>query len=115
MLKKENRMRTRFQFNITRDKGFHSRGEYFHIFVFGPDDYRDSTQIGIVVSQKVTKKAVERNRIKRLYREALRNNYAILPEKKWIVIQPTAQSLDRNYEEISTDLIKTLQKISGTD
>ena len=115
MIKKENRMRTRFQFNITRNKGMHQRGSYFHIFMFRPEGYNDATQFGIVVSQKAAKKAVERNRIKRLYRESILSNLEKFPKNSWIVIQPTALSLGKTYEEINTDLIESIQKIPFTD
>jgi ribonuclease P protein component len=115
MLKKENRMKTRFQFNITRDKGSHQKGRFFHIFVFKPDNYSGPAQYGIVVSTKVTKKAVERNRIKRLYREVIRANSVLVSDNLWVVIQPMTSSLGKNYEEISTDFIETIQKIPGTN
>jgi ribonuclease P protein component len=112
MLQKQSRMKTRYQFNITRDKGIHHKGKYFHVFVLKPLNYKGPTQYGIVISTKVTKKAVERNRVKRLYREVIRANKVLVQDNLWVVIQPTKSSLEKNYEEISTDFIETIQKIS---
>jgi ribonuclease P protein component len=115
MLKKQNRMKTRYQFNITRDKGSHQKGRHFHIFVYKPENYEGPAQFGIVVSTKVTKKATERNRIKRLYREVIRANKVLVQDNLWIVIQPTQSSLEKKYEEISTDFIETIQKVLGAN
>lgn len=112
MFKKENRLSTNFEFNITRKYGKKIIGQYFVGFVLLPKNYDGPTKVGIVVSNKVHKKAVKRNRLKRLYREAVKSNLNKFPNNYWIVIQPRSLSLDKKYEEISTDFNKALSKVS---
>lgn len=113
MLKKENRLSSNFEFNVARKYGKYVEGDLFHIYFLKPKNYEGSTKIGIVVSNKFSKKAVERNRAKRLYREVIKNNFQKLPkENLWIVIHPKFNSLGKTYEEINFDFNKVLQKTS---
>lgn len=83
------------------------------MFVLQPRNYEGPTKYGVVVSNKVHKKAVKRNRTKRVFREVVRKNTAQVPDKNlWIVIQPRKEALDKNYEEVSAEFNKTLQKVS---
>ena len=113
MLKKLNRLKTNFEYNITRKYGKKYDSASFSIFVLKPRNYAGPTKFGIVVSNKVHKNAVKRNRIKRVYREVIRLNKNKFPnENLWIVIHPKTNSIDKVYEEIDTEFNKTLQKIS---
>ena len=111
MLKKENRLSSNFEFNITRKHGNKVSHELFDIFYLEPDNYQGSVKIGIVTSNRLAKKAVERNRIKRVFREAVRPHITELPKNLWIVIHPKVNSLSENYEKISISLDQVLQKI----
>ena len=72
MLKREYRLKKRIAFNATYRTGisFHKNG----ITVFCGKNKKEDfpTKIGFVVSKKIHKRAVKRNRIKRLMRESLR-------------------------------------------
>lgn len=113
MLKKENRLSTNFEFNIARKYGRYYAGRYFHAYFLNPKNYDGSTKFGVVVSNKFSKKAVERNRVKRVYREVIRNNLDKLDKNGlWVVIHPKFISLQKDYEEINTDFNKVLQEES---
>lgn len=113
MLKKENRLSSNFEFNTTRKYGRYYSGKYFHIYFLIPKDYSGPTKVGVVVSNKFSKKATERNRVKRVFREVVRKNFdSINKGSLWIVIHPKFNSLEKGYEEISTDFNKVLQKES---
>jgi len=114
MLKKENRVTTRFQFNITRRFGAHYTARFFHLYVLEPRNYIGESQIGIVVSNKLAKSAVSRNKVKRRFRESIRNNFDKINPNLWLVFHPKHQSLVATYEELNTDINQTLQKISFT-
>jgi ribonuclease P protein component len=112
MLKKENRLSSNFEFNITRKHGEKVSHQLFDLFYLVPDNYEGPVKIGIVTSNKLAKTAVKRNRIKRVFREAVRSQINNLPDNLWIVIHPKVKSLDKNYEEISSGFDQILQKIS---
>lgn len=67
-------------------------------------------QIGIVVSQKVSKKAVIRNRIKRQIRAACRMLLSRIPPGWWLVIvaKPKAQTCE--YKDFLRELEQLLIK-----
>ena len=72
----------------------------------------DDLKIGFVVSKKIEKRAVRRNRVKRQMREAVR---LLLKDNKIIpgyVIGMMAKSqiLDKDYQDIERDVVKTIKK-----
>jgi ribonuclease P protein component len=113
MLKKENRLSSNFEYNVTRKYGKYYKGKYFHVYFLIPKNYEGPTKVGIVVSNKFSKKAVERNRVKRVFREVVRSNFdKINKGYLWVVIHPKLSCVDKSYEEISTDFNKVLQEAS---
>ena len=72
MLQKENRLKKRSAFTATyrTGKSFHSMGAT--VFVGKEKKNENPTRVGFVVSKKVHKRAVKRNRLKRLLRESYR-------------------------------------------
>ncbi|HNS71155.1 MAG TPA: ribonuclease P protein component [bacterium] len=115
MLNKKNRLVSKFQFNVSRKYGFYLETPYSHIYSLKANNYEGPPKIGIVISNKFSKKAVKRNRTRRLYREAIRNNIDRIGKGYWIVIHPKADCLGKKYEEINSDINKAIQKISFTD
>ncbi|MDD3419938.1 MAG: ribonuclease P protein component [Candidatus Gastranaerophilales bacterium] len=72
------------------------------------------TKVGFVVSKKIHKRAVKRNRIKRLTREAYRlaiKNGDINP--KWMSLIFTAReaSLNADFKQVYNSVIKLIQKM----
>jgi ribonuclease P protein component len=111
MLKRENRLSSDFEFNITRKYGKYFNGKYFHIYFLRPKNYNGPTKVGIVVSNKFSKKAVERNRVKRIFREIVGNNLEkIGKDNIWVVIHPKISCQNKGYEEISAEFNKILQE-----
>ena len=113
MLRRKNRLTSKFEFNVTRKHGTYYEGQYFHIYFLKPRNYKGPTKVGIVVSTKTAKKATKRNRVKRVFREVVRKNFEKIDRGDlWVVIHPKVSSLDKKYEEVSTDFNKILQKVS---
>ena len=111
MLKKENRLKNKYAFKATyKAKNFHCNGGI--TLNVGKNNINGTpVKIGFVVSKKTHKRAVKRNRLKRLMRESVR---LILKEKqlnKYVSLIFTAHSgaLDKNFNEID-DSIKQLIK-----
>ena len=112
MLKKQNRLSTRLEFNITKKYGEYTAGSYFHLYALKPRNYTGATQVGFVISNKFHKNAVVRNRIKRLFREIIQKELKKFGENHWVLIYPKVSCMHKTYEEISADVNRTLQKIS---
>jgi ribonuclease P protein component len=111
MLKKEHRLSSNFEFNITRKYGEYIACKYCHVYILEPKNYEGDTKVGIVISNKFDKRAVIRNRMKRVYREAVQRTLPSIKSGLWIVIHPKFGALTKDYEEICTDLNKALQKV----
>lgn len=111
MLKKKNRLTTDYEFNNVYRKGKKHSSEYFDIFYLSKKDYEGPTKVGFVVSNKFSKVAPKRNRVKRVFREIIKENLEKINDNLWIIIKPKPLSLEKNYEEISTEFNKVLSKI----
>lgn len=111
MLKKENRLRTRYEFYKVRRFGKKFENPLFNLFVLDAKGYSGSSRIGIVVSNKLEKRAVKRNRIKRVFREVIRLNFDKIQSGYWIVVYPKKEALEKNYEEINTEFNKVIQEV----
>ena len=65
------------------------------------DNTRGFTRIAVVVSKKVTKTAVARNRIRRRVYEAIRSNFEYVPLKRdYIFVVYSADALTMPYNEL---------------
>jgi ribonuclease P protein component len=127
-LPKENRLRRRQDFKEVYQSGRRRTGAYFTVRSL-PDKFRKSQQpqhdvikadpveapngilptlIGISISQKVSKKAVVRNRIKRQIRAAIRQLLPLISPGLLVVIvvRPTASECE--YVEILRELEQLL-------
>jgi ribonuclease P protein component len=113
-LPRANRLRRREDFNRVYQKGFRKRSRHLTLVVLKPkgrislhgslaptenlppDDGRLPTRVGISISQKVSKRAVIRNRIKRQIRAAMGKWLPLIPPG-WdlvIVVHPQAGECD---------------------
>lgn len=92
---------------------FHSRGGVRYVFQKGKtvrtqkmslttlDNERGFTRVAVVVSKKVLKTAVGRNRIRRRVYEAIRQNFEDLPEKRdYIFTVFTKDIADMPYKDL---------------
>lgn len=112
MLKKEQGLKTSFEFNITRKYGEYYNSKFFHLYILKPTNYTGISKFGVVVSTKFDKSAVIRNKIKRQYKQAIKPFLETNKSKSlWIVLHPKFSAKNKSYEEISTDFNKVLQKI----
>lgn len=111
MLKRKHRLSTKFEFNVTRKYGTKVRGKYCSVFFLKPDNYEGVAKTGIVVSTKIHKNAVKRNRLKRVFSDCVRKKIDTLPDNFWMVVHPNTKSLEASHEEICADINTLLPKV----
>ena len=114
MLPKEYRLKKRSAFNATykTGKSFYTDG----ITVFCGREKKDNskTKIGFVVSKKVHKRAVKRNRIRRLMRESIR---LIIKDKNFdtkymsLIFVGSAKLLNKNFKDVDFAIKKLVTKL----
>ena len=79
------------QFSRVFKKAIRSSDRLFTILA-APDDL-DSPRLGLAISKKHAKRAIDRNRIKRIVRESFRQNLLTLPPADFVVMaKPVTKS-----------------------
>jgi ribonuclease P protein component len=115
MLQKKNRLSTTYEFNKVRRVGKRIRNPLFDLFYLDVREKpKGAVQVGIVVTNKYSKIAPVRNRVKRVFREVIKLNLEHIPKGFWLVIHPKKLAEEKTHEEISTEFNKVLSKISLT-
>lgn len=102
---------------LSKKYRFHSRGGVRYVYQKGKtvrrarmslvfvDNERGFTRIAVVVSKKVVKSAVGRNRIRRRVYEALRKNFDLIPKKRdYIFVIYSADVMKVPFGELEKDL-----------
>ncbi|MFH1183341.1 MAG: ribonuclease P protein component [Candidatus Moraniibacteriota bacterium] len=111
MLPKQYRL-NRADFDIVYKKGRRVRGKNFGLIYLVSDDKNEPSKIGIVVSKKVLKNAVDRNKLKRQVRSVLiKNTIETLPPGYRIVLTAFSAPKTREFEEIKNELMDLFRKI----
>jgi len=108
MLPKKNRI-TRKDFPVNNKQGFRVFSSFFTIVVYRATT---ETKISVVVSKKISKSAVVRNKTRRVFYEAIRGCLNEFNKICVIVIYPKKESLPANFKEIVEELKKSLKKAS---
>ena len=117
MLPKENRLKKRIAFNATYRTGVSFHKEGITVFCGKKKTAEIPTKIGFVVSKKIHKRAVRRNRIKRLMRESVRlyikgcENFDT--QYMSLIFVASSKLLDKNFQEIDNGIKKLMSKINA--
>ena len=111
MLPKENRLTDDYDFRRVKRLGKSYHCPLFK-FSFAPRKISGASRFGFVISKKIDKRAVVRNRIKRLLRQAVRENLEKIPEGFDIVFVVRPIIVGKSYEEVITEFDKVLSKVS---
>ncbi len=87
-------------------------GEILHTPSLGLVVFREGgdmpSRVGFIISNKISKKAVVRNRVRRILREAVRENLLLLPKGVIFIFLAKRGIIDRSVEEISGEVKRSL-------
>ena len=107
MLKAANRLRARGDFARAYQGGKTRHGEF--VLVRARANHKTANRYGVVVSKKVSKRAVARNRIKRRIMAIVRTELPLEGNMDLIiVVRPNA--LTSSHIPLQRDIIKTVQQ-----
>jgi ribonuclease P protein component len=110
---KDDWIRCRSQFAYVRKRGkAHYGRQMIATVVPAPDK---CSRLGVIVSKKYNNKAVQRNRARRLMKEAYRLLRHGLTTPVWVVLVARKQIADRNLADVQGELLHVLKKASVLD
>lgn len=111
MLKKINRIQKRSDFVLLREKGQLVSGSLMGMSWLNIGT-EEENKFGFVISKRISKKAVERNKIKRLLSESIKNNLNKVKGKgKLVVFLAKRVMLGKKMEEVEVVVGDMLNKI----
>ena len=109
MLPIQYRLKTKQDFDAAKKKGQITSGKLFS-FVYLDRGDSEFSRFGFIVSIKISKRAVVRNRIKRLLREAVQANILNLkPGYDCVFLSKTAL-IGKRYDEVLGEVNLILEK-----
>ena len=118
MLPNKFRLKKRIAFTATYRTGVSFHKDGITVFCGKKKNNDTPTKIGFVVSKKIHKRAVRRNRIKRLMRESVRlyiKSFDSFDTKYMsLIFVASTKLLDKNFQEIDCG-IKKLMKVINND
>ena len=111
MLPQKNRLNKKKDFDAVFKKGKSSFDELLGVKILKNNKQKFS-RFGIIVSSKVSKKAVKRNKIKRRIRNIIRKNHLSSIVIGDVVVISLPRVLDKKYSEIEKSLYKHFKKLN---
>ena len=117
MLPKQYRLKKRYAFNATyrTGKSFHRNG--LTVFCGKKKNIEIPTKIGFVVSKKIHKRAVIRNRIKRLMRESVRlyikKHQGLDIQQMSLIFVASTKLIEKDFADINLAVNKLLNMVKN--
>ncbi len=108
MLAKQNRIRKKKDFDFVFKKGASLKGSFFLTKI--AKNKLGISRFGFIVSGKVSKKAVERNKIKRRASESVRRNFERIRNGLDVVFIALPKARTADYKDIEGDILNLLKK-----
>lgn len=107
MLKRENRIRSKKEFFEIKNKGRVLYSPLFGFLIYKEND--DLKKFGFVVSKKISKKAVDRNKIRRILSEIVRKNLERFENGSRIIFLTKQEILGKKMEEVEIEVKKFIK------
>ena len=111
MLPKENRLSAKDNFARIKKEGKIFQAESFSAVLYKREDDKP-IRIGVIVSNKISKSAVARNRIKRILKEILLPNIALLKKGFSLIFLVKRKVILKTKEDLSMDMTILLKKMN---
>ena len=114
MLPKDYRLKKRSAFSATYKTGKTIHKDGVTVFVGKEKTNEFPTRVGFVVSKKIHKRAVKRNRIKRLMRESYRLliKEGAVPDKYIsLIFVASSKLLNKSFKEVDDSIRKLVYKL----
>ncbi len=89
-------------------EGSRARGGILVVVV--AENGQEWTRMGLAVGRRIWKRAVARNRVRRVFREAFRLSYAELPQGLDLVLIAAAPRLEPDLEATRRELLQLTRK-----
>lgn len=108
MLKKQQRVTSNKDFQFIYRRGRHNSSAFFSINYI--NNIYGQTRVGVVISKKVARKAVERNHLKRQLRSIIQKHYQQILPGADILLSARGNILDLDFEKLTKELLLLLEK-----
>jgi ribonuclease P protein component len=109
MLPNKYRLTGKVSFEETKNKGTVFQSESFGVLVYNRKD-KEKSRLGFVISTKISKKAADRNRIKRLLRKSTENLLDDLKDGYNILFLAKRNILGKNLNLLAKEVGETFKK-----
>lgn len=109
MLPKQNRINDKKEFSIILEKGKIFQGPSFGLVCYQEKDTLPA-RFGFIVSNKISKLATRRNRIRRILREIVKSKLAQIKPGLLFVILVKKNILEKSYKDLEAEFRDTLAK-----
>lgn len=113
MLPLKNRLKKKKDFDEVFKKGKGIEG--FFLFLKIKNNDLEESRFGFIVSQKVSKKAVIRNKIKRRLRETIASKKNFIKQGLDVVVLAKKGAERKNFLETKEELVGLLKKIKALE
>jgi len=107
VLKRENRIRLKREFAEVKNKGRILYSPLFGFLTYKEND--DQKKIGFIVSKKISKRAVDRNRIRRILSEIVRKKLERFENGTRIIFLTKKEILGKKYDEVEKEVEKFIK------
>ncbi len=103
-------IRSKREFELVRKKGRSFLGRFFSLCVLSQKEKDGTTRFGIIISLRVSKKAVLRNKKKRQIKEIVGKNREKIKKGYLCVLVAKKSILESSYQELERDLVFLCKK-----
>jgi ribonuclease P protein component len=112
MLPEETRLRTDYDFRRVKKQGATVRTPYFILLYYLRDPkYNTPSRFGFIASKKFDKRAVKRNRARRLMREVIRTRFDNIQKGYDVVLIARPLIKNANFKDVNSAFNKILSKV----